>query len=56
MANWRSLAGNVRAEEELAREVDSHLTLLADDFERCCSVHAPLYSDSQRPASSDSSR
>jgi predicted permease len=29
-----NLFGNNRAEEELAREVASHLTLLADDFER----------------------
>jgi len=41
MAHWRriiprllSLLGNKRAEEDLAREVASHLTLLADDFER----------------------
>jgi predicted permease len=41
MAHWRriiarlrSLLGNKRAEEELVREVASHLTLLADDFER----------------------
>jgi predicted permease len=41
MAHWRrmvaklsSLLGNTRAEEDLAREVASHLTLLADDFER----------------------
>jgi predicted permease len=41
MAHWRriipqlrSLLANKRAEEELAREVASHLTLLADDFER----------------------
>ncbi len=40
MAHWRriiaklrSLLGNTRAEEDLAREVASHLTLLADDFE-----------------------
>ena len=29
----RNLAANKRAEEELAREVSSHLTLLADEFE-----------------------
>ena len=41
MAHWRrifarllSLFGNTHAEEDLAREVASHLTLLADDFER----------------------
>jgi len=41
MAHWRriiaqlrTLLANKRAEEELAREVASHLTLLADDFER----------------------
>ena len=41
MAHWRrtiarlrSLLGNKRAEEDLGREVASHLTLLADDFER----------------------
>jgi putative ABC transport system permease protein len=41
MAHWRrfiaglrSLFANKRAEEDLAREVASHLTLLADDFER----------------------
>jgi predicted permease len=41
MAHWRriiarlrSLFANRRAEENLAREVASHLTLLADDFER----------------------
>ena len=41
MAHWRriiaklrSLLVNKRAEEDLAREVASHLTLLADDFER----------------------
>jgi len=41
MAHWRrfiarlrNLLGNQRAEDELAREVASHLTLLADDFER----------------------
>jgi predicted permease len=41
MAHWRriiaklrSLVANKRAEENLAREVASHLTLLADDFER----------------------
>ena len=41
MAHWRriiaqfhSLLANKRAEEELAREVESHLTLLADDFKR----------------------
>ena len=39
MAHWRriiaklrSLLVNKRAEEDLAREVASHLTLLADDF------------------------
>ena len=41
MARWRrmvaqlcSLLANKRAEDELAREVESHLALLADDFER----------------------
>ena len=41
MAHWRrmiaklrSLFAHSRAEEDLAREVASHLTLLADDFER----------------------
>ena len=41
MARWRRaiarlhcLLTNQRAEEELAREVASHLALLADDFER----------------------
>jgi putative ABC transport system permease protein len=41
MAHWRrfvarlrTLLANKRAEEDLAREVASHLTLLADDFER----------------------
>src|SRR5580658_934187 len=41
MAHWRriiaklrSLPGNTRDEEDLAREVASHLALLADDFER----------------------
>src|ERR1700678_3093921 len=41
MAHWRriiaqfcSLFANRHAEEDLAREVESHLTLLADDFER----------------------
>jgi predicted permease len=41
MAHWRriiaklgGLISNNRAEEDLAREVASHLTLLADDFER----------------------
>ena len=41
MAHWRriiprlrSLLANKRAEDDLAREVASHLTLLADDFER----------------------
>src|SRR5580704_12435391 len=41
MAHWRriigklrSLLANRRAEDDLAREVASHLTLLADDFER----------------------
>lgn len=33
MAKLRSLFANKRAEEDLAREVASHLTLLADDFE-----------------------
>jgi len=33
-AKLNSLVRNKRAEEELAREVASHLTLLADDFER----------------------
>ena len=39
MAHWRrifarlsKLFANKRAEEDLAREVESHLTLLADDF------------------------
>jgi putative ABC transport system permease protein len=34
IAQFRSLLANRRAEEDLAREVASHLTLLADDFER----------------------
>jgi macrolide transport system ATP-binding/permease protein len=34
LARVRALFGNKRAEDELAREVASHLTLLADDFER----------------------
>jgi predicted permease len=34
IAQLRSLIANKRAEEDLAREVASHLTLLADDFER----------------------
>jgi predicted permease len=34
VAKLRNLAANKRAEEDLAREVASHLTLLADDFER----------------------
>src|SRR5271166_1553948 len=41
MAHWRrivaklhNLLANKHAEEDLAREVASHLTLLADDFER----------------------
>src|ERR1700722_13313214 len=34
IAQFRGLLANKRAEEELAREVGSHLTLLADDFER----------------------
>jgi predicted permease len=33
VAKLRNLAANKRAEEELAREVSSHLTLLADEFE-----------------------
>src|SRR6202453_4641840 len=33
-AKLRNLVANKRAEEDLAREVASHLTLLADDFER----------------------
>ena len=36
IAQLRSLFPNRRAEENLAREVASHLTLLADDFERRC--------------------
>ena len=32
IAQFRSLLANRRAEEDLAREVESHLTLLADDF------------------------
>jgi predicted permease len=41
MAHWRRIIGKLRSrlanngvEEDLAREVESHLTLLADDFER----------------------
>ena len=34
VASLRNLLANKRAEENLAREVASHLTLLADDFER----------------------
>src|SRR5258708_9195393 len=34
IAQFRSLFSYRRAEENLAREVESHLTLLADDFER----------------------
>jgi len=34
VAKLRNLFGNKRAEEDLAREVASHLTLLVDDFER----------------------
>ena len=34
LSRFRNLFRNNRAEEELAREVASHLTLLADDFER----------------------
>jgi len=34
IARLRSLLNNKRAEEDLAREVASHLTLLTDDFER----------------------
>jgi predicted permease len=34
LSMFRNLFRNNRAEEELAREVVSHLTLLADDFER----------------------
>jgi hypothetical protein len=34
IAKLRGLAANERAEEDLAREIASHLTLLADDFER----------------------
>ncbi|MGZ5719408.1 MAG: ADOP family duplicated permease [Burkholderiales bacterium] len=34
IAKLRGLVANKRAEEDLAREVASHLTLLADDFER----------------------
>src|ERR1700742_4034873 len=33
IARLRNLLANKRAEEDLAREVASHLTLLADDFE-----------------------
>jgi hypothetical protein len=34
LSKFRDLFRNNRAEEELAREVESHLILLADDFER----------------------
>src|SRR5580692_1513479 len=34
VAKLGNLLANKRAEEGLAREVESHLTLLADDFER----------------------
>src|SRR6202050_5342579 len=34
IARFRSLVANERAEDDLAREVASHLTLLADDFKR----------------------
>ena len=34
IAQFRSLLANKRAEEDLSREVASHLILLADDFER----------------------
>jgi predicted permease len=34
VAKFRNLLANKHAEEDLAREVESHLTLLADDFER----------------------
>ena len=34
VAKLRNLLANKRAEEDLAREVASHLTLLVDDFER----------------------
>jgi macrolide transport system ATP-binding/permease protein len=34
LAKLENLFGNQRAEQDLAREVASHLTLLADDFER----------------------
>jgi predicted permease len=34
VAQLRNLLANKRAEDDLAREVASHLTLLADDFER----------------------
>ena len=34
VAKLRNLLANKHAEEDLAREVESHLTLLADDFER----------------------
>src|SRR5258708_31355689 len=34
IAQFRSLFSYRRAEENLAREVESHLVLLADDFER----------------------
>src|SRR6202034_2101798 len=34
IAKLRGLVANKRAEEDLARGVASHLTLLADDFER----------------------
>ncbi len=34
LARLRNLFRNHRAEQELAREVQAHLVLLADDFER----------------------
>ena len=34
LSRFRNLFRNNRAEEELAREIASHLALLADDFER----------------------
>ena len=34
LSKLNNLFRNNRAEEELAREITSHLTLLADDFER----------------------
>ena len=34
LSKFRNLFRNHRAEEELAREIASHLALLADDFER----------------------